>query len=32
MPLRTLTGEHAELMKGRGAGINPDVRFEKVVR
>ena len=32
MPLRTLTGEHAELLKGRGAAINPEGRFESVVR
>ncbi|MGH8752085.1 MAG: PA0069 family radical SAM protein [Burkholderiales bacterium] len=32
MPLRTHTGEHAELLKGRGAAINPEGRFESVVR
>ncbi len=32
MPLRTHTGEQAELLKGRGAAINPEGRFENVVR
>jgi DNA repair photolyase len=32
MPLRTLTGKHADPRKGRGAGINPEGRFEKVER
>jgi len=32
MPLRTLNFEHAAPRKGRGAGINPEGRFEKVVR
>ncbi|MGH8633451.1 MAG: PA0069 family radical SAM protein, partial [Burkholderiales bacterium] len=32
MPLKTLTGRHADPRKGRGAGINPEGRFETVVR
>ena len=32
MPLKTLTGKHADPRKGRGAGINPEGRFEKVER
>lgn len=32
MPLKTLTGRHAEARKGRGAGINPEGRFETVAR
>ena len=28
MPLKTLTGKHADPRKGRGAGINPEGRFE----
>ncbi len=28
MPLKTLTGRHADPRKGRGAGINPEGRFE----
>jgi DNA repair photolyase len=32
MPLKTLTGKHADPRKGRGAGINPEGRFEKVAR
>jgi len=32
MPLKTLTGKHADPRKGRGAGINPEGRFEQVVR
>lgn len=32
MPLRTLSGKHAEVRKGRGAGINPEGRFEQVER
>lgn len=32
MPLRTLTGKHADPRKGRGAGTNPEGRFETVVR
>jgi DNA repair photolyase len=32
MPLRTVSGKHADPRKGRGAGINPEGRFEKVVR
>jgi DNA repair photolyase len=32
MPLRTLTGKHADPRKGRGAGINPEGRFEKIAR
>jgi hypothetical protein len=32
MPLRTLTGKHADPRKGRGAGVNPEGRFEQVGR
>jgi DNA repair photolyase len=32
MPLKTLTGKHADPRKGRGAGINPEGRFETVER
>lgn len=32
MPLRTLSGKHADPRKGRGAGTNPEGRFESVVR
>jgi DNA repair photolyase len=32
MPLKTLTGRYADARKGRGAGINPEGRFEKVLR
>lgn len=32
MPLKTLTGKHADPRKGRGAGINPEGRFEHVLR
>src|SRR3954468_9285612 len=32
MPLKTLTGKHADPRKGRGAGINPEGRFETVMR
>ena len=32
MPLRTLTGKHADPRKGRGAGINPEGRFETQMR
>src|SRR5258708_1603415 len=32
MPLKTLNHEYATPRKGRGAGINPEGRFEKVVR
>jgi len=32
MPLKTLTGKHADPRKGRGAGINPEGRFENVTR
>jgi len=32
MPLRTLSGKHADPRKGRGAGINPEGRFENVAR
>ncbi len=32
MPLKTLNREHAIPRKGRGAGINPEGRFEKVAR
>lgn len=28
MPLKTLSGKHADPRKGRGAGINPEGRFE----
>lgn len=28
MPLKTVTGRHADPRKGRGAGINPEGRFE----
>jgi len=30
--LKTLTGKHADPRKGRGAGINPEGRFETVAR
>jgi DNA repair photolyase len=32
MPLKTVTGRHIDPRKGRGAGINPEGRFEKVTR
>ena len=32
MPLKTVSGKHADPRKGRGAGINPEGRFEKVTR
>jgi DNA repair photolyase len=32
MPLKTLTGKYADPRKGRGAGVNPEGRFEKVRR
>jgi DNA repair photolyase len=32
MPLKTLSGKYADPRKGRGAGINPEGRFENVVR
>jgi len=32
VPLKTLNFEHAVLRKGRGAGINPEGRFEKTAR
>ena len=32
MPLKTLSGKHTDPRKGRGAGINPEGRFEKVER
>ena len=32
MPLKTLTGKHADPRKGRGAGINPEGRFETQAR
>jgi hypothetical protein len=32
MPLKTLSGRYADPRKGRGAGINPEGRFEKVLR
>jgi len=32
MPLKTVTGEHATLTKGRGATLNPEGRFESLRR
>jgi DNA repair photolyase len=32
MPLRTLSGQHADARKGRGAGVNPEGRFEALER
>ena len=32
MPLKTVSGRHAEARKGRGAGINPEGRFETIER
>ena len=32
MPLKTVSGKHADPRKGRGAGINPEGRFEKIDR
>ncbi len=32
MPLKTLSGKHADPRKGRGAGINPEGRFENETR
>lgn len=32
MALRTLSGKHADPRKGRGAGVNPEGRFEQVDR
>ncbi|MGE0557925.1 MAG: PA0069 family radical SAM protein [Burkholderiales bacterium] len=32
MALRTLSGRHADPRKGRGAGVNPEGRFERVER
>jgi DNA repair photolyase len=32
MPLKTVSGRHADPRKGRGAGINPEGRFENVER
>jgi DNA repair photolyase len=32
MPLKTLSGKHADPRKGRGSGINPEGRFENVTR
>lgn len=32
MPLKTVSGKHADPRKGRGAGINPEGRFEKAER
>lgn len=32
MPLKTLSGKYADPRKGRGAGINPEGRFEHVAR
>jgi DNA repair photolyase len=32
MPLKTVSGKHADPRKGRGAGINPEGRFENIDR
>ena len=32
MPLKTVSGRHADPRKGRGAGINPEGRFENLER
>jgi DNA repair photolyase len=32
MPLKTLTGKHYDPRKGRGAGANPEGRFEEIAR
>ena len=32
MPLKTLSGKHADPRKGRGAGINPEGCFENTTR
>ena len=32
MPLKTVSGRHADPRKGRGAGINPEGRFEQLAR
>ncbi len=32
MPLKTVSGKHTDPRKGRGAGTNPEGRFEKVER
>lgn len=32
MPLKALSGKHADPRKGRGAGINPEGRFENTAR
>ena len=32
MPLKTVSGKHADARKGRGSGINPEGRFETVER
>jgi DNA repair photolyase len=32
MPLKTVSGKHADPRKGRGAGINPEGRFEQLER
>ena len=32
MALRTLSGKHADPRKGRGAGVNPEGRFEQIDR
>src|SRR4029079_16531269 len=32
MPLKTVSGKHADPRKGRGAGINPEGRFETLER
>jgi DNA repair photolyase len=32
MPLKTVTGERAQPVKGRGAGLNPEGRFESLRR
>jgi DNA repair photolyase len=32
MPLKTITGKHSDPRKGRGAGVNPEGRFENTKR
>ena len=32
MPLKTTSGKHADPHKGRGAGVNPEGRFENEQR
>ena len=32
MPLKTVTGDHSSIHKGRGATLNPEGRFEKALR